>query len=168
MKTTQIIAKMNMAKTRKQIKESINSLGNANVNITLVEVKNKVKDIILNDNEIIQMLTGRECENPHTLLGEDIFDYLKDESNLNTTTTKKYLFYDVEEVQNSKVITILVKSHPHCIHGESYDNLVDMLSERVMKDMKDNFNKIIRSNNMSSVSRRGYYTRQITFEIPCN
>ena len=168
MKKTTIIASMNMDKTRKQIKKSIDSLGNINVNLALVEVKNKVRDIILNDSEIVQMLIGRESENPHTLLGEDIFDYLKDEDNLNASTTKKYLFYDVEEVQNSKLITILVKSHPNCIHDESYNNLVDRLSERIMKDMKENFNKIIRSNNMSSVSQRGYYARQITFEIPCN
>ena len=165
-----IIIDLDGAKTKEQINEAMKTLENQDDTLntckSITEIKEKIRDIILNNNDIISIIAGeQDCGNAQELLGKNIFDRTMDETD--TIDEKIVLCYDVETDGNYKTIRLHIEAHPNRIYDENHNcNYVDLLSEKLLEELLNNCDKAFRIINMPHVGRNRWYIREIACCVP--
>ena len=151
---------LDMNKTRKNIKDSLSELGAKEKNVmnetrknTITSTKQAIKEMILQDSEIIKILndkSDKEYKDANDLLGKVIFNHLNYDI---TTETSIRISYEVKYLPNHDnleemmtVATIAIMQTGTNFIDENYNMYTDILSEKILDDVIKKFSPIMHSN----------------------
>ena len=132
---------------------------------TITSTKQAIKDMLLQDSEIIKILndkSAKRCKDANDLLGNVIFNHLNydivAEAGIRISYEVKYLpnHDNLEEMMT--VATIAIVQLGTSFIDENYNMYIDILSEKILDDVIKRFSPIMYSNmpieNRCSVSGR--------------
>ena len=132
---------------------------------TITSTKQAIKDMLLQDSEIIKILndkSAKRCKDANDLLGNVIFNHLNydivAEAGIRISYEVKYLpnHDNLEEMMT--VATIAIVQLVTSFIDENYNMYIDILSEKILDDVIKRFSPIMYSNmpieNRCSVSGR--------------
>lgn len=132
---------------------------------TIISTKQAIKDMLLQDSEIIKILndkSAKRCKDANDLLGNVIFNHLNydivAEAGIRISYEVKYLpnHDNLEEMMT--VVTIAIVQLGTSFIDENYNMYIDILSEKILDDVIKRFSPIMYSNmpieNRCSVSGR--------------
>lgn len=132
---------------------------------TIISTKQAIKDMLLQDSEIIKILndkSAKRCKDANDLLGNVIFNHLNydivAEAGIRISYEVKYLpnHDNLEEMMT--VATIAIVQLGTSFIDENYNMYIDILSEKILDDVIKRFSPIMYSNmpieNRCSVSGR--------------
>lgn len=120
---------------------------------TITSTKQAIKEMILQDSEIIKILndkSDKEYKDANDLLGKVIFNHLNYDI---TTETSIRISYEVKYLPNHDnlgemmtVATIAIMQIGTNFIDENYDMYTDILSEKILDDVIKKFSPIMYSN----------------------
>lgn len=120
---------------------------------TITSTKQAIKEMILQDSEIIKILndkSDKEYKDANDLLGKVIFNHLNYDI---TTETSIRISYEVKYLPNHDkleemmtVATIVIMQIGTNFIDENYDMYTDILSEKILDDVIKKFSPIMYSN----------------------
>lgn len=119
---------------------------------TITSTKQAIKDMLLQDSEIIKILNkgGRKYMNENDLLDKAIFNHLNYDITMETGIRLSYEVKYLPNHDNSEemmtVATIAIIQLGHNFIDKDYNMYIDILSEKILDDVIKKFSPVMYSN----------------------
>lgn len=137
----------------------------------IVGIKQKIKEMILQDTEVTKILLGTKennYKNVKDLVGNNVFNYIKNDSCCNKSGF--YICYEADYMKyhGDMVIyaSVIIQPIGDCNNNdEDYNSITDILSELILKDARSTFN-VMDFSNVSEQTNNSDIRRRVTIIVP--